>query len=38
MVVMNFHQEILTIKSEIYPIVSKHYPKNTCREVISLYA
>ncbi|MDI3475624.1 MAG: hypothetical protein PWQ95_1352, partial [Thermococcaceae archaeon] len=26
---MNFQQEILIIKSEIYPIVSKHYPKNT---------
>ncbi len=24
---MNFQQEILIIKSEIYPIISKHYPK-----------
>ncbi|ALV62617.1 transposase [Thermococcus sp. 2319x1] len=38
MVVMNFYQEILIIKSEIYPIIRKHYPKNTRREVISLYA
>ncbi|NJE09287.1 IS982 family transposase [Thermococcus sp. M39] len=37
MVVLSFHREILIIKSEIYPIVSKHYPKNTRREVISLY-
>ncbi|MBP1912996.1 hypothetical protein J2747_002325 [Thermococcus stetteri] len=36
-IVMDFQQEILIIKSEIYPIVSKHYPKNTRREVISLY-
>ena len=34
---MDFQKEILLIKSEIYPIVSKHYPKNTRREVISLY-
>ncbi len=34
---MNFQQEILIIKSEIYPIISKHYPKNTHREIISLY-
>ena len=34
---MNFQEEILLIKSEIYPIISKHYPKNTHREVISLY-
>ncbi len=35
---MDFQKEILIIKSEICPIVSKHYPKNTRREVISLYA
>ncbi len=34
---MRFQREILIIKSEIYPIVSKHYPKNTHREIISLY-
>ena len=34
---MNFQEEILLIKSEIYPIIRKHYPKNTHREVISLY-
>ncbi|MCD6559047.1 MAG: IS982 family transposase, partial [Palaeococcus sp.] len=32
MVVMNFQEEILLIKSEIYPIIRKHYPKNTHRE------
>ncbi|ALV63440.1 transposase [Thermococcus sp. 2319x1] len=36
-IVMDFQKEILLIKSEIYPIIRKHYPKNTRREVISLY-
>ncbi len=34
---MSFQRKILIIKSEIYPIISKHYPKNTHREIISLY-
>ena len=34
---MNLQEEIPLIKSEIYPIISKHYPKNTHREIISLY-
>ena len=34
---MRFQEEILLIKSEIHPIISKHYLKNTRREVISLY-
>ncbi|WP_225807869.1 IS982 family transposase [Thermococcus bergensis] len=37
MVVLSFQRKILIIKSEIYPIISKHYPKNTHREIISLY-
>ena len=32
---MNFQEEILLIKSEIYPIIRKYYPKNTHS---SLYA
>ncbi|NJE12222.1 IS982 family transposase [Thermococcus sp. LS2] len=37
MVVLSFHREILIIKSEIYPIIRKYYPKKAHREVISLY-
>ncbi|MBP1912531.1 hypothetical protein J2747_001855 [Thermococcus stetteri] len=30
---MDFQKEILIIKSEIYPIVRKHYPKNTHNKI-----